>query len=180
MIGPLLIKCGNEDNPFYWVENGGKITITEVKVNATQFAIDIEKDEDPTMLAIQKYVKGGPMRRLTYEVSVNGRNPSDRPPALRENPDRFQQMFSLKDPRKRMGNKTNPHDWISNEDLWLYIRCSIRFQMKQSRLCMKKPSPNEDYELTIVPSTREHNPPKGYMLFCIERVFVDQETDAEN
>lgn len=182
MIGPLLIKCGDPDKPFYWTESKKalKITVTDEKANATHFAIDNKKAGHPTVFAIQKSAKSGPIQRLAYEVSsMNGRNPSDSPPALRENADMFEQTFSLKDPGKRKGNKTNPHDWFSSED-WLYLRCLKRFHLvKHSKLCMKKRSENEDYELTVAPSNREHNPPEGYMLFSVERVPIVKKKVAE-
>ena len=99
-----------------------------------------------------------------------GRSQSDTPPALRDN---SQQKFSLRDPTQGRGSKVNPHNWISDKNAWLYIRCSQRIGLN-GKFCIKRPSPGEEFELTIVRSSCIHSPPtEVYMLFGLERVRSD-------
>ena len=157
----FLIKCGSETNKFYWKEaDQGKVTATTDKTDATRFSIDIDRD-DPTLFAIRKFQEvDGPRRCLACKWH-------SWTPTLSET---SRLNFYLQDPMEEEG-KVNPHEWISNEKSWLYIRCP---KLAFNKLCIKRQG--DEHELTVVSGFRKHNnPPNVCMLFCLER---DLKSDA--
>lgn len=163
---PFFIKCGTHETHYWKEERNGRITTTTEISEATKFCVDII--EFPNIFTIETFPEKGPTKRLTYSVSISGRSRRDSPPALRSNSDAYEQRLTLKNPKKRNGNKANPDDWISDERAYFYIRCVNRFG-NDGKFCTKQMR-NESFELTIVPSTREHNDHDMLMLFCLEKV----------
>lgn len=163
----FYIKCGTHETYYLKEEEDGSgmITATTELSEAKKFCISNPKNSN--VIAIETFEETGPRKRLTYSVSrFSGKGHADSPPVLRENSDTYAQKLTLKDPRDPRGNKMNPNRWISEENMYLYIRCD-QFGRK-GKFCIQKI--NEVFKLTIVPKSEVHNGKDVLMLFCLEKV----------
>lgn len=182
-VGPFYIKCRSEDDPLYWKESdNGVITATTDKSKATKFSIDLTKAKHPAEFVIYKFQKCGPSKFLSADVNSSGWSPSNNPPVLKESTAHTStQRLSLKSPNEKRRYQVDPNIWIA-EGSWLFIRCARRPGVIEGKgkLCMQENDPDplaltdlkdeEEFTLTVVPSTTSHNRNSKCMRFCLESI----------